>query len=207
MDAPQNHNTTPHPQAKFKDYLKQEHTPKYRIYVDMDGVLCDFAKAVHDIDGKTTVDDIDKMPESSFWKFIVDGTKGGLKAFFGKMEWLPEGKKFWNFIKDKKPTILSAVKEPGKQEAIDGKNEWLDREIGKEQARKFVERKDKQAFADDKAILIDDYDKNIKEWTEKGGIGILFRTTDEVVKKLNELGINEFYDRYNPNEVIEKENK
>jgi 5'(3')-deoxyribonucleotidase len=165
-----------------KDILEDK---KPQLFCDMDGVLCDFEKAVFDIDGKTTVQDLDKKPEQTFWSYIVKGTHGGLKAFFAKMAWHPQGKQLWNHIKGLNPTILSAVKEPGKQDALDGKNEWLDREIGKV-PRKFVERKDKQQFAKGN-ILIDDYDKNIKEWTEAGGKAILFRKAEDAIKQLNEL--------------------
>jgi len=54
-----------------------------------------------------------------------------------------------------------------------------------------VVRKDKVLYATNRgkpSILIDDYDKNIKEWKEKGGIGILHTSTSNTITKLKSLG-------------------
>ena len=39
------------------------------------------------------------------------------------------------------------------------------------------------------AVLIDDYPKNIKEWTAKGGMGILHTTTSSTISQLRKIGI------------------
>jgi hypothetical protein len=38
------------------------------------------------------------------------------------------------------------------------------------------------------AVLIDDYPKNIREWTAKGGIGILHTNTSSTISALKRLG-------------------
>jgi hypothetical protein len=38
------------------------------------------------------------------------------------------------------------------------------------------------------AILIDDYDKNTKEFTARGGIGITFKTASQTIAELKKLG-------------------
>jgi len=43
----------------------------------------------------------------------------------------------------------------------------------------------KAAFAHEKAVLIDDRPKNIYDWIEAGGIGILHKTADETIEQLN----------------------
>lgn len=203
MDAPQGNNTTPHGQVKFRDYLQQEHKPEYRIYIDMDGVLCDFEKGIHDIDGKTNAQELFKQPENALWEHIA---KKGLFEFFSELEWHPEGKKLWEYIKDKpRIQILSSLgrTNPDKEATRRAKLKWL-KEHGITIPSNFSQKaSDKQAWADSKAILIDDYDKNIKDWNEKGGIAIQFKTADEAIKKLEELDIKEWYTRTMSKEVIE----
>ena len=45
----------------------------------------------------------------------------------------------------------------------------------------------KAAFAHKKAVLIDDYQDNIDNWVEAGGIGILHKTADDTIKQLNDI--------------------
>lgn len=50
---------------------------------------------------------------------------------------------------------------------------------------------DKKAHAKPNVILVDDYDKNIKQWTDAGGVGILVDT-----ERLNEEDAWGYYDRF-----------
>ena len=56
----------------------------------------------------------------------------------------------------------------------------------------MVRRDQKQAFAKDRDgepnVLIDDYIKNIKEWEEKGGIGIHHTSVPKTINDLKRLG-------------------
>ena len=56
----------------------------------------------------------------------------------------------------------------------------------------MVRRDQKQAFAKDRDgepnVLIDDYIKNIKEWEEKGGIGIHHLSVSTTLNELKKLG-------------------
>jgi hypothetical protein len=40
----------------------------------------------------------------------------------------------------------------------------------------------------EQAVLIDDYPKNIKEWTAKGGIGILHTSASSTIRQLKRIG-------------------
>jgi hypothetical protein len=37
--------------------------------------------------------------------------------------------------------------------------------------------------------LIDDREDNIEQWKSKGGIGILFKSTDQVIDELKQYGL------------------
>ena len=38
-------------------------------------------------------------------------------------------------------------------------------------------------------ILIDDYDKNTSQFTDKGGIGITFKSSSQAIRELKKLGL------------------
>jgi hypothetical protein len=40
----------------------------------------------------------------------------------------------------------------------------------------------------EQAVLIDDYPKNITEWTAKGGIGILHTNASSTISQLKKIG-------------------
>lgn len=165
---------------KFKEYYLNEEK-EYSIFVDMDGVLSDFEKATNAIDPKVKYKDITDKDDTIFWGHIA---KGGLK-FWSDMPWTKDGKKLWSFIKQYNPTILSA---PARTlpDSKKGKKIWIKREVNNNPVI-FARARDKQKYANPNAILIDDLEKNIKQWEMSGGIGILHKNTNDTIKKLKEI--------------------
>ncbi len=47
----------------------------------------------------------------------------------------------------------------------------------------------KQNYSGTNKILIDDMERNIQQWRDKGGIGILHTSTADTIKQLKELGL------------------
>ena len=70
----------------------------YKIFCDMDGVLTDFDKAADELFPGRWKRIYIQNP-SKLWKIIE---KEGIK-FWSKLEWIPEGKKLWNFLKPYNP--------------------------------------------------------------------------------------------------------
>jgi 5'(3')-deoxyribonucleotidase len=162
----------------FKDFFL-ENKDKYKIYIDLDGVITNFNKAVKDM-GYGPIENLEKNPPK-MWALI---TSKGI-PFWQNMEWLEDGKKLWQLLQPYNPTILTArIKDP---KSVTGKHIWIEKNFGKDfKNYKIVSRKNKQLFASPSSILIDDKDKNINEWKEAGGIGILytdFDSTKEILKK------------------------
>jgi hypothetical protein len=66
-----------------------------------------------------------------------------------------------------------------------GKLIWCKRELNPQPVKvNLVPAKDKHIFAKPNHILIDDKDKNIQQWIEKGGIGILHTDTKSTIEKV-----------------------
>ena len=158
-----------------------------RIYCDMDGVLCDFKKAAEKITGMP----IDK------WSYANKEEKWApIKAqprFWHTLPWMPGGQQLWNFISKYKPHILSAyVEESFDPNCIPGKAHWARTNLGIGNNRiNLVKRVQKQNFAKvvgKPAILIDDYEKNTRQFTERGGIGITHTSTSNTINQLKKLG-------------------
>jgi len=111
------------------------------------------------------------------------------KDFWSTLPWMPGGKQLWSYLSKFDPHILSAyVEESFDPNCIPGKTEWLRRNAGMSNRSKInlVRRKEKKLFAKrgNPAILIDDYEKNIREFTQAGGTGIHHTNTSNTISKL-----------------------
>jgi phosphoglycolate phosphatase-like HAD superfamily hydrolase len=174
---------------RFKQYLTELES-KYTIYIDMDGVLCDFIKSASKATGKPLKDFTDWMKIREFaWKKVSE--KG--VDFWSNLDWTPDGKKLWNYIQKYNPNILSAhpVKSPNKEYALKGKPIWIKNNLQGVDKIYLVKGIDKQKYANSTSILIDDAERNIKQWESKGGIGILHKNTEDTIKQLKELGLRD----------------
>ena len=161
--------------------LEEQEGSKYKIYVDMDGVLVDFDGGYEKLTGMTTKEADEKGPEF-FWKPI---SKAGAKWWI-TLKWMPDGKQLWDYVKKYNPELLSA---PSREEASRmGKRVWVKRELpGVKLILRSADKK--QEFASPNSILIDDREKNIEQWKNAGGIGILHTDAASTIKKLKDLGL------------------
>ena len=160
---------------------------KARIYCDMDGVLCDFAKGVEKVIGKS-ITQWSYGSKSEKWDKIKSTPK-----FWHTLPWENGGKELWSFIKKHQPHILSAyVEESFDPNCIPGKSHWARTKLGVAPGRtNLVKRVQKQNYAKvagQPAILIDDYKKNTDQFTAKGGIGIHHTSTSNTIRELKKLG-------------------
>ena len=174
------------------DYAMIEEEKKTRIYCDMDNVIVDFRLAFKEKVGEYPEPWEAKNGKDAFWDLV----KSWGEEFWVTLPWMPDGKELWSYIEKYEPIILSAAM-AGYQRR--GKAAWLAREVGytdtpatdpaswKGQS-KIILHKDKWAFAIDPTdILIDDTDRKIKPWVEKGAIGILHTSTQNTISELKKL--------------------
>lgn len=150
----------------------------YTIYCDMDGVLCDFNGAYKDLSGGYTFDEyVQEYDVRAAWKLINDeGAK-----WWADLPWIKGGEQLWRTIKKYKPILLSAPSSD--PSSVVGKKQWIAKNIGNPKAI-FVPAKMKQEYADQYSILIDDYKRNIDQWSSRGGVAVWHK---DVNSTLNEL--------------------
>ena len=153
------------------------------LYCDMDQVLCNFLKGADKAVGGSFV----MADKATRWKSISQ-TKG----FWANLEWMPGGKRLWQYISKFDPHILSAFsgRDPASR---NGKLKWLDKYTNVPKGKRhLVRREHKRKFAvnNDKKpnVLIDDYIKNIKEWESSGGIGVHHTNVAKTLGELKRLG-------------------
>lgn len=160
----------------------------YKIYCDLDGVLCDWDKKFA-MFGMGTEKDVEKE-HYPLLPWIMISNVGS--SWWATIPWKEDGKKLWKFLKGHNPTILTGVPKYGKELAKEGKLVWINSNLGDEIPVVFSYSFQKWEEADDKSILIDDRENNINDWIDKGkGIGILHKSAEETIEKLKGLvGIN-----------------
>jgi len=117
-----------------------------------------------------------------FWKKIEERGVG----FWRGMEWMPGGQELYNRISQFDHYLLSS---PSRSETSKiGKHMWKkDNTPGTKLilARSY----NKKNYADKSNILIDDRESNIQQWRDAGGIGILYKSAEQVNAELDKLGL------------------
>ena len=153
------------------------------IYCDLDEVLVDFLRGADAAVGGDFV----KLPSDERWNKL-NQTKG----FWVNLNWKPNAKRLHDFIIKYDSHILSAFTGRDPTSKV-GKMKWVKKNTGFKRANiHLVLRSQKQAYAKTKEekpnVLIDDYVKNIREWENKGGIGIHHTDVGKTISELKRLG-------------------
>jgi hypothetical protein len=164
--------------------FEEEEVMNYTIYSDMDGVLSDFDKRFMEFsDGIPPGQYEQRRGKEEFWK-LIDDTVG--VPFWAGMDWMSDGKEYWNYIEKYNPIILSAPSK--KEESKYGKRIWKKRNMPNNKMI-LVPAWKKKEYATPTSILIDDRADNINQWEAAGGIGILHTDATSTIAKLKKLGL------------------
>ena len=164
-----------------------------KIYIDMDGVLADFARGVRELcrmepeplNGETGV-----KQENLMWQEIRK-----TDHFYSRLELVPGAKEMFDRIRREygaRCEILTGIPKDGRGivTAPQDKTDWTHRMLSKDVKVNAVRRKQKIQFCTSpEDVLIDDSEKTIREWREHGGTGILHRTPEETLKELENKGL------------------
>ena len=157
-----------------------------KIYFDLDGVLADFDRGVRELCGMEPVDQSNKNKGDDDRLFEAIRA---VEHFYNKLEFCDGTREMFQLLDKKYPgacEILSGIPKPrrGIDTAADDKIEWVRRNLGEHIKVNIVYREEKKNYVTGRdCILIDDYEKNIKEWEKAGGTGILFISAKEILKR------------------------
>jgi hypothetical protein len=149
--------------------------PKWQIYCDMDGVLCDFVAQFEHYFG---IDPATYENERGYpsMKSAVDGAG---REFWSEMPWLSSGERLWEKIGKYGVIILTSPSTF--KDAKAGKLEWINLHLSpapksvifKQTGQKhevLASIKDKEQRK--KSVLIDDWEDNLIPWKSEGGTPI-----------------------------------
>lgn len=156
---------------------------EYKIYIDSDGVICDFDKLVTQISG---MHPSQINPKNKLWYYVEQFNKTS-RPFFESMEKMPDADQLINFISSnfEEYEILTATGYTPK-DACQQKINWYAKHYPQIKVNCVSKSPEKAALAASNHILIDDREKSIDPWVQAGGIGILHtsaKTTIEELKK------------------------
>ena len=178
--------------GSLMDLLQEDLAKAYDIFIDMDGVLTNFEGRFEQFAGVTpdefmsqkTIQYGEKKANEEFWD-LVDKQIG--VRFWAGMPWMPEGEELFKYIKKYKPSILTS---PSREESSRiGKGVWVKRNMSGVPVKFGYGANGKAKYAGSNKILIDDREDNISAWKAAGGIGILFKSTEQVKNELSKLGL------------------
>lgn len=166
--------------------------PQFKVYFDMDGVLDDFDEGVrHMLHMKPLPQGI---KDNKYKKALFSGIASvphfycKLHPFYDTIFLLYDVE---DIIGEDNVEILTGVPLPHKgcDYAAD-KEKWVRQFVSSHIKVNCVFSKDKPQFVEGpQSILIDDYPKNITQWNETGGTGILFKNVKQTREELSKLNI------------------
>lgn len=151
-----------------------------KIFVDLDGVLCDFHKRYKEIFGVNPEKLKYKQFHQQFDKFIADNN-------FATLDLMPDALELLSALEsiDVPKEILSSTASEARHDVVSKqKRTWLkNHDITYKQ--NFVPGKSlKYKFATPNSIIIDDTVSVIDDWNKAGGIGILHKDAKSTIDKL-----------------------
>ncbi len=162
-----------------KEVEKEELVKNYKptVYLDMDGVLCDFKSPITMTLGKQTFHQVTNNEFDEFFKQV------NVAEYFSKLPMFPEARMLIEFVIGLVGSydICSCPLKHYVKQSIYGKNRWIENNLDKKYqpiSAHYVFDKSKYAVKEDGTpnILIDDQDDNISAWRTAGGIAIQFES-------------------------------
>jgi hypothetical protein len=169
---------------QIKEEAEQAPQSQYKVYCDMDGVLCDFDSRFKQLNPEhlTPSEYIAENSTSKFWK-LIDSYK---EKFWSEMSWMSDGKQLWEYISKYTPTLLSAPSYEASSRY--GKRLWVNKNLpGTKLVLAAADKK--QNYSKPNRILIDDKVSNVEQWNSQGGIGILHKNTADTIQQLQQYGL------------------
>jgi len=155
-----------------------------KTYVDMDGVLADFFKGIADFYG---VEHWKKLPSKEQNILALKGTD-----FFNRLEAFDTADdlvRFVQVVSEGDWGICSSPLRGDRDNSAFWKRVWLERHGWLPKIENLIFTGQKENFAVDPYtgqpnLLIDDKPSNIKDWINKGGVGIRYQANEDTLEDL-----------------------
>lgn len=158
-----------------------------KIYLDMDGVLADFDRGVRELCHR------DPLPQGTGTREEKAALWAAIRKvphFYGKLEPMDGAVLFFSLLEDEygdRVEILTGIPKPykGVLYSAEDKTAWVRRYLSEKVVINIVYREEKPEYCTGpEDILVDDYAKNIREWENSGGTGILYRGPEETLRSI-----------------------
>ena len=141
-------------------------TKPFELFLDLDGVFADFERRVQHLSGHKSHEL--KGLGKGLWKIVMAD-----KQFFASLEFMPDAEYLWAYAKQYNPTFLTGA--PPGERFQEQKREWVAKKFGPQYLTIVLPKKDKQLYSGPNKMLIDDTPINVSQWSEKGGLGVLYK--------------------------------
>jgi hypothetical protein len=149
-----------------------------QLFVDMDGVIADFAQHHQAVVGwrPDQEDDVD-------WAVVRE-----VEDFYLNIPPMADLQLLWDRIERYQPIVLTGVPEEI-AEAPANKRAWVSKHLGPEVQVRCCQASEKWMHAQRGDILIDDSVKHRKRWVKAGGIWVTHRGAEGTAAILDLMGV------------------
>ena len=156
-----------------------------KIYLDMDGVLCDFERKFGELYGEEALKNRDRKLWTEDWPDFIQTNQ------FEELAKFPGADDLLLFIRKHPEIEVEILTSSGGQKYHDQVKEqkivWLKKNNIAYKPNVVPGRKHKKEYAQPDTVLIDDTEDVIENFNRAGGIGILHRDAKETIKRLESL--------------------
>jgi hypothetical protein len=156
------------------------------LYLDMDGVLCDFNKRYTELFGVEAASTRERKEFTEQWKLFIEGGN------FATLDWFPGAIELLDYVKTLEGKVEIEILSSSGGELFHGrvleqKLQWLkDHSITYKANITNGSRKKALYASGNDRILVDDTDYVIKAFIDAGGIGILHRDVKDTIKLIED---------------------
>ena len=153
-----------------------------KLYLDMDGVFCDFDRRYFELFGETPGSSRDRKNFSTNWTKFIEGEN------FATLDWNPGGQELLSYVRTIPDIEIEMLTSSGgikyHSEVTIQKAQWLCERGFEYKINTVRGRKLKAEYATSTTILVDDTPDVIESFENAGGIAILHKNVNETLSKL-----------------------